>query len=117
MATNNVKAVIVGGGPVGLFAAHSLRATDIDFVLLERRGSIIVDVSAALVLTPSTLRVFHQLGLAQQLLPLGHVMSSRQTFTMSGHLFNSTIYYYMRKKYVFCPRVDHSRRFSSVIAN
>lgn len=98
MPKSGFKVVVVGGGPIGLFAAHVLRSAGIDFVVLERRESLVVDVGAALALTPATLRVFHQLDLLQDLLPLGREMEKRATFTLNGHLFDGTIFYYMRKK-------------------
>lgn len=98
MATNTFKVIIVGGGPVGLFAAHAFRSADIDFVLLERRENITIDVGACLVLTPATLRVFHQLGLLDQVLSIGCELEKRQTFTLDGHLFDSNAFQYMRKK-------------------
>lgn len=98
MATSNFKVIIVGGGPVGLFAALAFSSVGIDFVLLEQRENITIDVGACLAVTPATLRVFHQLGLLDQLLSIGSKLETRQTFTLHGHLFDSNAFQYMEKK-------------------
>ena len=53
MGDDNFKVIIVGGGPVGLIAAHVLLRAGIDFVLLESRPDICVNLGANLVLLPS----------------------------------------------------------------
>lgn len=63
MASKNFKVIVVGGGPVGLTAAHALTHAKIDFVVLERRPSIVELVGASLVLLPHGMRVLGQLGL------------------------------------------------------
>jgi hypothetical protein len=57
------RVIVVGGGPVGLTAAHALGQAGIDFVVLESRDTVTPQSGASLVLKPSTLRVFQQLGL------------------------------------------------------
>lgn len=65
MATSkSFRAIIVGGGPVGLTAAHSFGLAGIDYIVLEARDTCTSDSGASLVLNPASLRVFHQLGLA-----------------------------------------------------
>ncbi|KAF4471445.1 Zeaxanthin epoxidase chloroplastic [Fusarium albosuccineum] len=78
MHTNNgFKGIVVGGGPVGLTAAHALGRANIDFVLLESRPSPVVDAGGSLVLLPMGLRTFDQLGLRSSLdqvsSSLGHI--------------------------------------------
>jgi len=63
MAATNFKVVIVGGGPVGLTAAHALLRAGIDFVLLESRQSIVIEAGSNLVLSPMGLRILANLGL------------------------------------------------------
>jgi len=63
MVASNFKVIVVGGGPVGLVAAHSLTQAGIDFVLLESRSSVVLDAGSNLVLTAIGLRVLGQLGL------------------------------------------------------
>ncbi|OAA52143.1 Monooxygenase, FAD-binding protein [Cordyceps fumosorosea ARSEF 2679] len=86
--TNRFKAIIIGGGPVGLAAAHALHLANIDFVLLERRPSIIEDKGASLIVHAHTLRVFHQFGILDELLAHGSELSHHLSFTASGHVFN-----------------------------
>ncbi|ROW08283.1 hypothetical protein VMCG_03175 [Cytospora schulzeri] len=38
------KVIVVGGGPVGLIAAHSLSKAGIDFVVLERRPEVVEEI-------------------------------------------------------------------------
>ena len=63
MATPGFKAIVVGGGPVGLTAAHALSRANIDFVLLERRSSPVIDAGSNLVLNPMGIRALDQLDL------------------------------------------------------
>ena len=60
------RAIIVGGGPVGLTAAHSFSKAGIDYVVLEARDTCTPESGASLVINPASLRVFHQLGLDDQ---------------------------------------------------
>lgn len=60
------KAIIVGGGPVGLTAAHSFSRAGIDYVVLEARNTCFPDTGASLVINPASMRVFHQLGLDEK---------------------------------------------------
>ncbi|KAI0160723.1 putative monooxygenase [Xylariaceae sp. FL1272] len=61
------KAIIVGGGLVGLTTAHVLSKADIDFVVLEKHESSFTTLGSTLALWPQTLRIFDQLGLLDSL--------------------------------------------------
>jgi 2-polyprenyl-6-methoxyphenol hydroxylase-like FAD-dependent oxidoreductase len=63
METQPFRVIIVGGGPVGLTAAHALLAAGIDFVVLEARPTFTPEEGASLLAYASTQRVWHQLGL------------------------------------------------------
>ncbi|KAL6817684.1 hypothetical protein V8C40DRAFT_281876 [Trichoderma camerunense] len=63
MSPTAFKVIVVGGGPVGLVAAHALSRAGIDFVVLESRPSIVLDAGSNLVINPMGLRVLGQLGL------------------------------------------------------
>lgn len=65
MPSGNFKCIVVGGGPVGLIAAHALSRASIDFVVLEGRESLVIKTGASLVLLPIGLRVLGQLGLLE----------------------------------------------------
>jgi 2-polyprenyl-6-methoxyphenol hydroxylase-like FAD-dependent oxidoreductase len=63
----SLRIVIVGGGPVGLIAAHALVAARIDFILLSEHDAITTSYGPHLCAYPDTLRVFDQLGLLAKL--------------------------------------------------
>lgn len=101
MSNSPFKVIIVGGGPVGLTAAHALAHAGIDFVVLERRDSVVLDQGASLVLGASSLRIMHQLGLLDQLLAIGGELRQVQAYTREGQVFrNTNPFKIMRKKYV-----------------
>ncbi|KAF5018567.1 hypothetical protein F66182_9441 [Fusarium sp. NRRL 66182] len=87
---NKFKIIIVGGGPVGLTAAHALHRAGIDFELLERRNDYILEEGAGLAIGPQNLRVFHQLGLLDKLLQHGTEILQNKGFTANGRLFKSS---------------------------
>jgi len=67
MSSPSFKVIIVGGGPVGLTAAHALWRAGIDFVVLERAESVVIDYGPDQVLLPVGLRALGQLGLLDAL--------------------------------------------------
>lgn len=67
MTTSSFRAIIVGGGPVGLTAAHALERAGIDFVLLEQRPHVVIDAGANLVMLPDGMRACAELGLQDAL--------------------------------------------------
>lgn len=77
MGSNNFKVIVVGGGPVGLTAAHALDKAGIDFLVLEQRREIVIDAGSNLVLSPIGLRAMSQLDLLDSLKavssPLGRI--------------------------------------------
>jgi 2-polyprenyl-6-methoxyphenol hydroxylase-like FAD-dependent oxidoreductase len=56
-------AIIVGGGPVALIAAHTFDRAGIDYVLLERRPTLDVDSGASIAIWPHNVRLLDQLKL------------------------------------------------------
>lgn len=80
----NFKVIIVGGGPVGLIAAHALSGAGIDFVVLERRPNVVEDVGASLVLIAHNLRVLAQLGLLPKVREVGHELLRWADYTKDG---------------------------------
>ncbi|KAF9874929.1 hypothetical protein CkaCkLH20_07623 [Colletotrichum karsti] len=90
MANDPFKVVIVGGGPSGITAAHALHHAGIDFVVLERRENIVEDLGASLVLGPTSMRVFHQLGILDKLTEIGMFLDDNRGFTVDGTNFKKS---------------------------
>ncbi len=90
MAKSQFKAIIVGGGPVGLVAAHAFARAGIDFVLLEKGASVYPDLGASLALWPMTLRVLDQLGILERLRPIMTRLEHFHISTDDGEMFNET---------------------------
>ncbi|KAI2901664.1 hypothetical protein CBS63078_6544 [Aspergillus niger] len=108
MSNSPFKVIIVGGGPVGLTAAHALAHAGIDFVVLERRDSVVLDQGASLVLGASSLRIMHQLGLLDQLLAIGGELRQVQAYTREGQVFrNTNPFKIMRKNHGIAPVAFH----------
>lgn len=90
MIQDNFKVIVVGGGPVGLTAAHALSRAGIEYVVLESRNTITIDVGASLALWPQGLRVLSQLGLLERLQELGEEMGRTTAVTLEGHKYKET---------------------------
>ena len=84
------KVIIVGGGPVGLSAAHALRLAGIDFVVLERRSQIVENAGTTTVVAAHTLRVLHQFGILDSLRAIGTEVAGLQTFDAKGNSLGIT---------------------------
>lgn len=99
MGNNTFKVIIVGGGPVGLAAAHALHLAGIEFVVLESRPAIVEDKGASLIVHPHTLQVLHQFGVLEDLLLRGAELHHHLSFTAEGHVFSEgTRYTRIREK-------------------
>lgn len=82
--SSSFKVLIIGGGPVGLLAAHALSKAGIDFLVLEARPQIAEDVGASLVFLPYSMRVLAQLGLMDGLRERGHEVLRWADYTQKG---------------------------------
>lgn len=60
------RAIVVGGGPVALTAAHALSQAGIDYVILERRSALDTDSGASVAIWPHNVRLLDQLGLYEE---------------------------------------------------
>lgn len=101
MASEAFKVIIVGGGPTGITAAHALHHAGIDFVVLERREDVTEDLGASLVLSPPSLRVFHQLGILEQLMDIGGKVIDSKGLTVDGQVFKkAATFELLKEKYV-----------------
>jgi 2-polyprenyl-6-methoxyphenol hydroxylase-like FAD-dependent oxidoreductase len=81
----NLKVIIVGGGPVGLVAAHALVRAGIDFVLLESRPDVVIDAGSNLVLLPTGLRILAQFGLLEAINAVSSPLGKIQRMAHDGH--------------------------------
>ncbi|KAH7040064.1 uncharacterized protein B0I36DRAFT_309847 [Microdochium trichocladiopsis] len=82
------KVIIVGGGPVGLLAAHAFFKAGIDFVVLERRDTVRSHQGSSIAIGPSTTRLFDQLGLFDATRRLNHKLGRRCAVTGKGMMFS-----------------------------
>jgi len=62
---SNFRAIIIGGGPVGLAIANGLDRAGIDFLVVERHPKLVTESGAGIMLWPHTARIFDQLGLLE----------------------------------------------------
>ncbi|KAI8623980.1 FAD/NAD(P)-binding domain-containing protein [Xylariaceae sp. FL1651] len=65
MAPSKFRAIIIGGGPVGLAIANGLDRAGLDYLVVERHPTIISESGAGIMLWPHTVRIFDQLGLIE----------------------------------------------------
>ncbi|TGJ88400.1 hypothetical protein E0Z10_g321 [Xylaria hypoxylon] len=63
MSESKFRAIIIGGGPVGLTIANGLDRAGLDFLIIERHTSIVSESGAGIMAWPHTVRIFDQLGL------------------------------------------------------
>ncbi|KAM5347650.1 hypothetical protein ACJ41O_007474 [Fusarium nematophilum] len=118
MSQGNFKAIVVGGGPSGLTAAHALYLAGIDFVVLERRRSIVEDVGASLVLAAPSLRIMHQFGILEELLAIGSEIKVCKSFDVEGREFrHSTKIQLLRKNHGISPVAFHRAHLVEVMYN
>ena len=103
MSLKAFKVIIVGGGPVGLTAAHSLSQAGLDFVVLESRAKIVQDAGSNLVLLPIGLRVLAQLGLLATIESISSPMARFKRIDHKGRDLGDTLWFtYLKEKFVSC---------------
>ncbi|KAI0100110.1 hypothetical protein GGR51DRAFT_533857 [Nemania sp. FL0031] len=64
------RAVIVGGGLLGLMAAHIFAKTEMDYVILEQHDDLMPEIGSLLNLNPPTFRVLDQLDALDAVKPV-----------------------------------------------
>ncbi|KAJ3466680.1 hypothetical protein MRS44_004244 [Fusarium solani] len=118
---NNIssfKVIVVGGGPMGLTAAHALHLAGIDFVVLERRPNIVEDQGASLVVYPHTFRVLHQFGILEKVLSVGNELNHHLSITSLGHVFKEgTRYDRVRENHGYGPAAFHRAELVAIMYN
>lgn len=93
------RVIVVGGGPVGLTAAHALSRANLDFVVLERRAKMVEDAGSNLVLLPIGLRVLGQLGLLPTVESISSPMSRFRRIDHHGRDLGDTLWFtYFKEK-------------------
>src|SRR5689334_22376519 len=87
MSDIKFKVIVVGGGPVGLTAAHVLAKAGIDFVVLESYHTVTPDRGSAVGLWPPTHRVFDQLRILKPMDVDQHPMYRSRVLTHDGAIY------------------------------
>lgn len=98
MGTRDFRIVIVGGGPVGLIAAHILSQADIDFVVLEKHHTVFPELGNATALWPQTSRVLDQLRLFESLQPLKTPIVNKVILNHQGHVYSQNKSFYLPRE-------------------
>ena len=99
MASSSFKVIVVGGGPVGLTAAHALDKAGIDFILLESRSHVVLDAGSNLVMSPVGLRTLAQLGMFQALNAVSSPLGRVDRLDHKGHnIGESQVFDVLRKE-------------------
>lgn len=83
MRTLNAQCVIAGGGPAGLMAGYLLAKQNVDVIVLEKHADFLRDFRGDTV-HPSTLELFHELGVLEKLLARPHQKTHQLSVTISG---------------------------------
>ncbi len=97
MGGANFRVIVVGGGPVGLIAAHILSQADIDFVVLEKHHTVYPELGNAIALWPQTMRVLDQLRLLEPLQPLLTPLVNKTIITHQATVYSRNQSFYRPK--------------------
>ena len=84
--TTSLPVVIVGGGPAGMVAGLLLARAGVQIVVLEKHADFLRDFRGDTV-HPSTLELFHELGLLEALLKLPHTPIDEFAFDLHGRRY------------------------------
>ena len=86
MRSLETQCVISGGGPAGLMTGYLLARQGVDVIVLEKHADFLRDFRGDTV-HPSTLELFHELGLLDGLLTRPHQKIHQASVTVSGQGF------------------------------
>ncbi|KAH7031451.1 uncharacterized protein B0I36DRAFT_242279 [Microdochium trichocladiopsis] len=107
--------IVVGGGPVGLVAAHALSRAGVDFLLLEGRPDIVFHAGSDLVLTNSGMRVLNQLALLEPLDKVSTDLDVMQRVDHQGRNIGDIDFLaYQKEFFGLAPRVLSRHDISAV---
>ncbi|KAI1822926.1 hypothetical protein F4861DRAFT_358854 [Xylaria intraflava] len=65
MTQSKFRAIIIGGGPVGLVIANGLDRAGLDYLVVERNPTMLSESGAGIMLWPHSTRIFDQLGIVE----------------------------------------------------
>ncbi|KAL4957403.1 FAD/NAD(P)-binding domain-containing protein [Aspergillus filifer] len=65
-SADNLRVIIIGAGPIGLFLAHALTLANIDYIILERHPSVLSDYGQIIFTWPQSVRLLDQIGLFEK---------------------------------------------------
>lgn len=100
MASPKFRVIIVGGGPVGLYLANALAATNIDFIVLEQQPTVL-NYSGALIFTwPQSVRLLDQIGVYEAANKAAYPMhAKKRVFGRDGSVMTTSHFWgLMREK-------------------
>lgn len=86
MRSLETQCVISGGGPAGLMTGYLLARQGVDVTVLEKHADFLRDFRGDTI-HPSTLEVFHELGLLDELLSRPHQKIRHASVTISGQSY------------------------------
>ncbi|KAK5635358.1 hypothetical protein RRF57_011070 [Xylaria bambusicola] len=81
------RVIVVGGGLVGITAAHILSKANIDFVILEQHDNLTPWIGSLIVLWPATYRMLKQLGILDEMLPILNKLEDYETINANDGSF------------------------------
>jgi 2-polyprenyl-6-methoxyphenol hydroxylase-like FAD-dependent oxidoreductase len=102
MSPASFKVIITGGGPVGLTAALALWRAGVDFVVLERAESVVIDSGPDQVLLPVGLRALGQLGLLDALRNVSSHLTTIGRLDHKGRKMGDIHWFFHEKSWLGC---------------
>lgn len=116
MVSTNFKVLVVGGGPVGLTAAHALDTAGIDFLVLERRPEVVIDAGSNLVLAPEGIRALSSLSIGEAINASSSALGKIDRIDHRGRdLGDSEIFNQLEKNTGIAPRVISRHDLTKVL--
>ncbi|KAI1115728.1 FAD/NAD(P)-binding domain-containing protein [Nemania sp. NC0429] len=85
------RAIIIGGGPVGLAIANGLDRAGVDFVVVERNPTMTTDSGAGIMVWPQTTRIFDQLGIVDNCKGRFITVHDKTTTRLDGTPFRKSL--------------------------